>query len=496
MNTPKRRGAGARICRAIERRGGYRYSSAGRDVRSALVAVLLAVVTGCGPANKFVPPPPPTVTVAHPIEKAVADTIEFVGTTQATITVDLRARVNGYLEKVLFTDGSNVKAGDLLFVIEQAPYKIALESAKAALQKAIASRALAESQYKRLAPLVPSGTVTQEELDIQAAQVATSKADVAGAEAAVKKAELDLGYTQITAPVAGRIGRHLVDVGNLIQAEQTPLATIQSIDPIYSYFDLSENDLLRFMKMLRQNQLPNPDLNPPELRLGLANEQGFPHAGHLDFRELGVDPQTGTARRRAIFPNPGWQLLPGMFVRIQASIGQPQPHVLVEERAIGTDQRGDYLLVVNDKNVVEYHPIQLGIHVDTMRVIEQGVTTNDWVIVNGLQRARPGAKVNPERSQMTAAAAARSESGKKTAGAQAPASAHAEANAKESSEAKAKATPANTHNIKAEPSTKGKVAPKSDTQPRKSGAKAEGKSESATEKPAPPTAQPADEQKN
>jgi RND family efflux transporter MFP subunit len=344
------------------------------------------------------------VTVAHPIERAVADTIEFVGTTQATLTVDLRAQVSGYLEKILFGDGSNVKVGDLLFVIEQAPYEVALDAAKAAQQKAIAALSLADSQYRRMAPLVQSGAVTQEELDIQAAQVATAKADVAAAEAAVKKAELNMGYTQIHAPIAGRIARHLVDAGNLIQSGQTPLANIQSIDPIYAYFNVSENDLLRFMEMLRKNQLPDPDRNPPVLHLGLANEEGFPHEGRLDYRELSIDPATGTAVRRAIFDNPKWQLIPGMFVRLQASIGEPKPRLMVIERAIGTDQRGDYLLVVNDKNVVEYRTVRLGMHADNLRVVESGIDPNDWVVVNGLQRARPGAKVTPEQSKMAPAA--------------------------------------------------------------------------------------------
>ncbi len=363
-------------------------------------------IAGCRQANKFVAPPPPTVTVAHPVERAVADTIEFVGTTQPTQIVDLRARVNGYLEKIQFEDGSIVKAGDPLFLIEQAPYQSVLDAARAAEQKATASLALAQSQYRRMEPLLRNSVVTQEELDVQAAQVATSKADVSAAQAAIRKAELDLKYTQITAPISGRIGRHMVDIGNLVQSGTTQLAVIQAIDPIYAYFDVSENDLLRFMAMLRNHELPDPEKNPPLLHLGLANEQGFPHEGHVDFRELGVDTATGTSKRRGIFPNPGWQLIPGMFVRIQASIGDPKPRLLVEERAIGSDQRGDYLLVVNEKKVVEYRPVQLGIHVNDLRVVESGIQATDQVVVNGLQRARPGTPVTPEQAKPAATAVA------------------------------------------------------------------------------------------
>jgi RND family efflux transporter MFP subunit len=291
-----------------------------------------------------------------------------------------------------------VKEGDLLFVIEQAPYQIALDAAKAELERAQATLALAQTEYRRIEPLVPQNAVTQAELDSQAAQVKTSQAGVAAAEAAVHRAELDLSYTEIRAPISGHIGRHLVDVGNLIQAETTQLAIIQAIDPIYAYFDLNKLDLLRFMEMLRKHELPDPSVTPPTLYLGLANEKGFPHEGKLDFRELGVDPGTGTTMRRGIFPNSDGELIPGLFARIHASIGEPVPKLLVEDRAVGTDQRGDFLLVVNDKNVVEYRPVKLGIVDGAMRVIEEGIKPTDLVIVNGVQRARPGITVNPQRA--------------------------------------------------------------------------------------------------
>jgi RND family efflux transporter MFP subunit len=338
--------------------------------------------------------------VALPVERPVADTIEFVGNTEATETVDLVARVNGHLERVLFEDGAQVAKGDLLFVIDQAAYKVALNAAQAELQKAQASLQLAESQLRRIAPLVRSGTVTQAEYDVQAAQVATSQADVAAAQALVAQAELDLGYAQINAPIAGNISERLVDVGNLIRAEQTRLATIQNIDPIYVYFNLSETDLLRFMEMLRAHEIPDPEKNPPVLHVGLANEEGFPHEGRLDYRQLGVDPATGTTTRRGVFPNPERRLIPGMFVRIRATVGEPVPRLLVDERAIGSDQRGDYVLVVNDKNIVEYRSVRLGIDVGDLRVVQEGIEAGDRVVINGLQRARPGAEVQPEMATM------------------------------------------------------------------------------------------------
>jgi RND family efflux transporter MFP subunit len=371
-----------------------------RNLCLILVYFVTASLAGCQQPNQLVTPPPPKVTVAQPIERKVNDTVEFVATMQATQTVELRSQVKGYLEKIHFEDGSNVKAGDLLFVIEQEPYQLALASAKAEQLKAIAAQGLAQTQYRRMEPLRTNGVVTQEELDVQAAQVATTKADVAAAETAVHTAELNLSYTQIRAPISGRIGRHLVDIGNLIQAQETPLAVIQALDPIYAVFDVSENELLRFMEMLRKKELPDPEKIPPTLHLGLPNEQGFPHEGKLEYRELKIDPSTGTARRRGIFPNPGWQLIPGMFAKISAPVGEPVPRLLVEERALGTDQRGEYLLVVNDKNAVEYRSVKLGINIGPLRVIQDGITAKDWVIINGLQRARPGATVDPERSKM------------------------------------------------------------------------------------------------
>lgn len=382
-----------------------------------LAAVMLAAaVSGCGPKNEFVPPPPPQVTVAKPVTREVADALEFTGWTEATEAVDLRCRVNGYLEKVLFDDGAMVDKGQLLFVIEQAPFQAALAAAQAEVAKAEASLQLEQSEYDRTLPLVRRGATTQADLDVAAAELATAKANVAAAQAALKQAELNLSYTEVRSPINGRIGRRLVDPGNLVQAEQTLLGRVESYDPIYAYFSVSESDLLRYVSLTFDGggSLQALEQDPPKLYLGLSNEQDFPREGRFDFSERSLDRQTGTALQRGVFENDNWTLVPGLFVRIKAPVGSPRPRLLVEERAVSADQRGDYLLVVGDKNIVEYRPVKLGIVTDGLRVVEDGVGPDDLIVVNGLQRARPGAPVAPAlEGQLPAEATAEVEVAKK-----------------------------------------------------------------------------------
>jgi RND family efflux transporter MFP subunit len=369
------------------------------------VALLLLCISGCKPANKFVAPPPPKVSVAHPVEQDVVDSIEFTGTTRAVKTVEIRARVNGYLEKIGFRDGADVKEGDLLFTIDQASFKAERDISLANLQRAEAAFELAEANLARTTQLAGQNASSAQQVDLSKAERSTAAANVKAAEAQLKQAELNLSYTEIRSPINGRIGSHLIDVGNLVQLEQSVLAIIESIDPIHVYFYVGERDLLWFMKMLREKKLPDPTKNPPLLEMRLENETEYRHLGHLDYRALGVDPLTGTVLRRGLFPNSDGFLIPGLFVHIRAPIGKGMPKLLVEERALGTDQRGEYLLIVNDKNVVEYRPIKTGIAVGNLRVIEEGIAKDEWVVVNGLQRARPGVTVEPEQTASKPAAA-------------------------------------------------------------------------------------------
>jgi RND family efflux transporter MFP subunit len=311
--------------------------------------------------------------------------------------VDVRARVTGYLQSIEFEDGAQVAAGDLLFVIEPAPFEAALDSAKAALQRSEASLALARANLAR-AERLPRGAISAQEVDVERANVATAEADVASAKAALRQAELDLAYTQIKSPINGRVSRHMVDVGNLVQPGETVLTRVEAFDPIHAYFAVSESDVLQFMRANPAATMQSIREQPPSLYMGLSGEQGFPHEGRLDFAELGVDPQTGTQMRRGEFPNPDGKLVPGLFARIRLPISDPQPGLMLPDRAIATDQRGEYVLTVNEKNIVEHRPVELGVRVGGMREILNGVESSDWIVINGLQRARPGAEVNPEQT--------------------------------------------------------------------------------------------------
>jgi RND family efflux transporter MFP subunit len=384
-----------------------------REKLVLVFAILAAawLVAGCEQKNTYVEPPPPKVTTAQPLHQEVIDYLEFTGTTRAFEEVEVRARVAGFLQSMHFTPGTLVEKGDRLFVIDPREYRAALNAAQAELDSAMAQLRRAETEFARAERLFKQRAGAEKNVVQWRGERDIAKAAVAMAKARLERARLDLGYTKVTAPIAGRVSRNLVDVGNLVgEGEPTLLTRITRYDPMYVYFNLNERDLLKVLSVYRQRVQEkglDTDTDPDSkvdipLFLGLANEEGYPHKGEYEFGESSVDPGTGTLQLRGVFPNPGKPpvLLPGLFTRLRMPIDKREDALLVTERAIGADQGGRYLLAVNSENVVEKRLIRMGQLVDGLRVIEEGLQPGDWVIVNGIQRARPGAKVDPERTDM------------------------------------------------------------------------------------------------
>lgn len=362
---------------------------------AASVAILSA---GCGQENAYVAPPPPRVAVTQPLRETFTETLEFTGNTAATETVELRARIPGYLDKVLFRDGQHVKKGDLLFVIEQAPYELAVRQAQGDLARAEASRAEATATAQRVLQAAKSGAVSRQQADEAVARQQVAEAQAFALKAALDKAKVDLSYTEVRAPFDGRIERRLKDPGNLVGAgEDTVITSINHIDPIYVYFSINELDLLRILGDRPRNQSAREvqDRRTQPLYMALANEDDFPHEGIFDFAAITLDSSTGTLLMRGLFPNGDARILPGLFARIRAPIREIPDALLVPERALGVDQSGRYVLVVKEDGEVEQRTVQVGGKRGDLRMIERGLSSNDRIIVDGIQRARPGAKVDP-----------------------------------------------------------------------------------------------------
>ena len=417
--------------------------------------VALAIGPGCGETNKYVEPPPPEVTVATPSARDVTNYIEVTGTTQPVQSVDIRARVKGFLKERRFKEGSIVEKGQLLLVIDEVPFRVQLEQAKtrlaeaeANLKKARQSRsrevaraqlALDESQLKlaqidenRQHNLFSKNAGTREEMDrteanrrkneaqVEATRASLDQAEadyetnILGAEAnagaartAVRNAEIELGYCRMYSPIDGRISRNNLSVGNLVGDGSSLLATIVTIDPIYAYMNVSEYDLLRYRTRAGSPGQPGVDSAPMPMELGLANEgDRYPHGGEADYQDPGVDAGTGTIRVRGVFPNRDLSILPGFFVRIRVPLDRKEGALLVPERALGIDQTGTYLLVVNKDDVVEYRPVKAGVLQDGLRVVEGAIGPKDLVVVDGLLRARPKLKVSPKAEAPAAKAVA------------------------------------------------------------------------------------------
>jgi RND family efflux transporter MFP subunit len=365
----------------------------------ALIAALLA---GCGEQQtqaQGAAPPPPTVTVAKPTKKMVSDRDEYVGRFIAFDYVEVRARVSGYLEKIQFKDGQLVKEGEPLFLIDPRPFQASLDQAKAAVEQAKANLAFAESDLKRGESLRTGTTITQQALDqrLQASRVAA--ASVTAQDAAVKQAELDLSFTELSAPISGRIGDRRVSIGNLVSGGATGstlLATIASIDPIRFEFTMDEASYLRYLRMASSSNAADRGMTLP-VRLKLIDEDAYTHEGKIDFVDNAIDRSSGTIRGRAQFANADGRLTPGMFGRIQISTSEPAEAMLVPDTAIGTEQVRKFVYVLDPNNVATPKYVTLGQLVEGLRVVK-GLKADDTVVVNGLMRVRPGAKVTPEQA--------------------------------------------------------------------------------------------------
>jgi len=360
----------------------------------ATVAIA-TVVTACSnsQAEAPSPPPPPEVDAAQVVIESVRPWDEFTGRIAAIGAVDIRPRVSGYIERIAFKEGDTVKAGDLLFVIDPRPYRATYDSAMAQLERARASVQLAEAQNKRAESLIKTGAISVDALDTRGAALGQTSADVHAAEAALATAKLNLDFTEVRAPIAGRVSRALLTLGNLVQADQTVLTSVVSQDPVYVYFQPDEQSFLRYCELARRGERANSD---NQVRVGLASETGFPHSGTVNFVNNQVDAATGTINVRATVPNPDGVFVPGLYARVQLEGRAEYMAMLIDDKAVMTDQDRKYVYVLGPEDKVKRKDIVLGSIHEGLRVVQSGLDANDKVIVAGLQKIfAPETKVKP-----------------------------------------------------------------------------------------------------
>lgn len=358
---------------------------------------------GCNRAQAKLPPPPPAkVLVSTPVTREITDYEEFTGQTEAMRTIVIRARVTGYLDRIMFTEGAEVRQGESLFIIDQRTYQAEVDRAQANLVQTRAHVARLQLDYNRAEKLLPSKAISQEDFDKAAGDLAEAAAAVKVAEAALQSSRLNLDFTTVHAPISGRISRQLIDAGNMVRADDTPLTTIVSLNPIYAYFDVDERTTLRIRRLFQAGKIKSAGEFQVSVELGLTDEEGFPHKGTINFVDNRVEVTTGTLRLRAVIDNSKNLFSPGMFVRIRLPVGSPHQAILVSEQAMGSDQGHKFVYVVNDKQEVEYRRVQVGALHSGLRVIESGLAIGEHVILSGLQRVRPGVTVTPKLVEMTA----------------------------------------------------------------------------------------------
>jgi len=369
---------------------------------AAAASAAALLLSACGRNEAAVPhaAPLPQVTVAQAISRQVTEFDEFTGRFEAVERVEVRPRVSGYISSVNFTDGSEVKKGDVLFVIDPRPYVADRDRARAQLAQARSQLVLAKSERERATKLLGQHAISQEEFDTRAAGSEQAQANVEAAQAALDAAALNVEFTRVIAPISGRISRALVTSGNFVSNGQTLLTTLVSLDPIYVAFDGDEQAYLKYAKLAHERARAASGEARNPVQVGLADENGYPHQGAMVFLDNALDPATGTIRSRALLDNHERLFTPGLFARIRLLGSAQRAAVLVNDSAIGTDQTVRYVLVLSAGDKVEYRPVQLGPVIDGLRVVQSGLAPGETVVVNGLQRVRPGGQVQAQHVAM------------------------------------------------------------------------------------------------
>lgn len=374
---------------------------------SAVLITLSLLLSGCDKAQQSpaVPaqppvPPPANVKIAQPLSQQVTEWDEFTGRIEAVNTVEVRARVSGYLEKVNFTAGAAVKKGDVLFVIDAKPFKAQLSYAVAELEQAKARKELAKNELARAENMLKAKGISTEEYDTREKGLRGTTAAVESATAQVASAKLNLDFTEVRAPINGRISRELITAGNLVNGsggDATQLATIVSTNPVYVAVDVDERAILSYR---REAQKQGRKLEGTKVELALSDEQGFPHAGRVDYVAPMENPVTGTVSVRGVFDNPNELLSAGFFARMRIRGGAPYFGLLLPDRAIGTDQADHFVWVMSPDKKVTQHKIIAGKKIGDLRVISQGLQVDEWVVIEGLQKLRPNSSVEPEKTTL------------------------------------------------------------------------------------------------
>ncbi len=391
------------------------------SVRAGFLVALGLAVAGCGEGPPKVQQEVPVVPVSQPLRRDVTDYADFTGRTEAVERVDILPRVTGYLVEMPFVEGSEVKAGDMLFKVDPRPYQSQLDQSKGQVNLYLAQLRLARATYERaLAIAKTPGAISVQELDQDKAAVEEAEAQIKASQSSMEVYHLNVDFTRVTSPIDGQVSRYYLTRGNLVNQDQTLLTTVVSLDPMFAYFDMDEPTLLRIRRAINEGRIKVPERGSVPVMMGLQGEQGYPHEGTINFINNQVNPTTGSILVRGVFANPkpasGARLLsPGMFVRIRLPIGQPHPELLVIDRAVGSDQGLKFVYVVDEKNQVQYRRVTTGpLQEDGLRVISDGLKLGEWVVVGALQQVRPRTEIRPERMPMPTLGPA--ESGKSSPG--------------------------------------------------------------------------------